>query len=219
LSEGQKHLKAVADAKLNVAKAKDAYEKVMKEIDAAKDAHIKAEKDEAAQPDKKNLPPITKKAAERLGLAVGKKEAALTAYSSAVTKANEEVSGFRTERMPQVLEALQVWEEDRWNALLGALKTFRGLAESVPTGIDEQLKDVVTAFDAANIDEDFNEVITSLKKETKDDQVIEVVVFKSKHGDDDQSAPVQEEKQESKAETKEVKEDKTAAKDDEDMFK
>jgi len=179
IMEGQKHNKSVMDAKANVLRAKDFYERSMKELDQAKEALMKAEKDEVNQPENKKLQPITKKAAQKTAEMNDKAKKLEVAYQQSVTKTNEEIETYKKERMPIVLDQLQKWEQDRWNTLLTSIRTFKTIQEAIPPILENYTKEIGTLVEAANIDEDFKEFIDANKKESTVENV-EFVAFKSK---------------------------------------
>lgn len=181
LTEAQKHVKAVADAKANVARTKGDYERLMKEADVAQEQMIKAEKDESSQPDNKKLPPLTKKAAEKFLACKQKGKASEDAYQGAVKKANEELAN-KAEKMPVVVDSLQKWEEDRWNTLLGSVRSFKSSQEIIPTALEQYMKDLVSSYESGNLEEDFKEFIEANKK-TEPEETIEFSAFKSKFQD------------------------------------
>lgn len=203
VAEGQKHSKIVGDAKGNAAKAKDNYEKLMKQLDAAIDTLKKAEKDELAAPDNKKLPPLTKKAGQAVEQLREKSKAADSAYQSAVTKANEEITSFRNEKMPIVLDNLQALEEERWNIVLNSVRQFKSAQEVVPTGLSEFTEELNGIAEVASIEGDFTEFINSNKKDKEADALLEYAPFKSKHEDEVQAEKPKEEKAEEKAPVKE----------------
>jgi len=206
--EGQKHLKAVSDARANVARSKQEYERWMKEADVAKEQLLKAQKDETSQPDNKKFPPITKKAVEKLSQVKAKAKSQEEIYQNMVTKTNEELQTHRSEKMPVVLESLQKWEEERWNILLNSVKLYKSLQEVVPQILDQQAKDLISHYETADIEGDFRDFINSNKKEEIPlDDTVEFVAFKSKYPEDEESlVPVEEKKEESKKK-EEVKEE------------
>jgi len=196
ITDGQKHIKGANDAKVNVARAKAEYERLMKEADTAKEQLLKAEKDESSQPDNKKLPPITKKAAEKLSLSRTKSKAQEVVYQNLVTKTNEELESHRVEKMPVIHEALQKWEEDRWNTLLNSVKMYKLLQEVVPQILDQQAKDLVSNYETADIEADFRDFINANKKDeiSLTDENVEFIPFKSRYPDDEEVlAPVAEE--------------------------
>jgi len=178
LGEGQKHLKNVGDAKAAVKRTKEDYEKLMKAADIAKDQLIKAEKDEVNQPENKKLPPITKKAQQTFAQTKDKAKAAESAYQVAIKKANEEVEAARTEKMPAVLDAIQKWEEERWNALLQSVRTFTSLQEGVPHVVDDQVKALAAVYGSASIEDDFRDFIEANKTPSEPSEPFEFVPFK-----------------------------------------
>jgi len=175
-------LKSIADAKGNVLKNRQNYEKLMKEVDALKDALIKAEKDEINQPENKKLQQVTRKCSENFNGAQTKAKSAESAYKTSVEKTNEELNTFKSERMPAVLEQMQALETERWNYLLSIVKSYKSIQEVLPTSYQKELTEIQTFIEAANIDNDIKEIITTCKKE-KDEDKVEFVVFKSKHED------------------------------------
>jgi hypothetical protein len=192
LGEGQKHLKAVADAKAAVQKHKAEYEKLMKAADVAKEQLMKAEKDEINQPENKKLAPITKKASTNYAQAKEKAKQQEQAYQAAVKKANEETEANRKERMPTVLESVQKWDEDRWNTLLASVKTLRTLQDAVPAVLEAQSKELADVYESANIETDLREFIDANKKADTPDETFEFVAYKSKYEDEEEkkeSAP------------------------------
>jgi len=193
----KKHTKNVFDARGNVQRSRVAYEQTMKETDLAKDALVKAEKDEVNQPENKKLQPITKKAAQRYAQSAEKGRALDSSYKSAVTKANEETDTFHKEHMPAVLDQLQKWEEDRWKTLIGSLQTFKSIRSEAPLVIEEQLKELNSLIEASNMGKDFKEFIDANKKEVPATSTLEYVPYKSKYAD--------EEKGEEKSKEKEAK--------------
>lgn len=180
IGEGQKLLKSLADAKSNVQKNRANYEKLWKDSDIAKDGLLKSEKDQVNQPENKKLEAITKKASENYNSALTKAKASDSAYRTSVDKTNEELNSFSTDKMPALLEQFQQLEQDRWNTLLGIVKSFKSIQESLPTVIQKEVDELQTVIDSANFENDIAELITSAKKE-KDEDKLEFVAFKSKH--------------------------------------
>jgi chemotaxis protein histidine kinase CheA len=179
--EGQKHIKTVADAKGAVAKNKENCEKLVKESEKAKEALMKAEKDEINQPDNKKLQPVTRKASHNYNQAVDKVKAADQAYQASVKKANEELDSFRKEKMPVVLEQFQKFEEERWNTMLSSVRTYKNLYLALPPAISDYIgKDLNGLIENAKIDEDLTEFVKATKKEEKV-EVIEYTPIKSKY--------------------------------------
>jgi len=156
------------------------YEKLMKESDLAKDAFIKAEKDEINQPEKKNLQAVTKKASQNYNQITEKAKAAEGLYKSSTQKTNEDIDSFKKDKMPSVLEQFQKYEEDRWATLLNVVKTFKGFEENLPSSYEKYSKDLETAIDAADMHADFKELVETFKKD-KEEEKVEFVQFKSKH--------------------------------------
>jgi len=187
IGEGQKHVKTVSDAKAAVNRNRAEYERLMKEMDVAREQLLKAEKDEQTAPDNKRLPPITKKATEKWLQLKIKAKAAEISYQEAVKKANEEVESHNGEKMPIVFENLQTWEEDRWNVLLNSVKSYKVAQEAVPVVIDAQAKELVSNYEAADIEADFREFINSNKKEDIPlDDGLEFIAYKSKFADEEE---------------------------------
>jgi len=202
IGEGQKLLKTLSEARSNAIKNRANYEKLMKESDLAKDALIKAEKEEISQPEKKNLQQATKRASENYTSINTKAKAQETAYKSSVEKANEELNSFQNEKMPALLEQFQVWETDRWNTLITTVTTYKSSQETLPASFGDQITEIALILENANLENDLKELITSCKKD-KDEEILEYVVFKSKH-EEETNKPKQEVKVETKAETAKV---------------
>lgn len=205
IGEGMKLIKSLVDAKANAAKNRAAYEKLMKDSDAAKDALIKAEKDEIAQPDNKKLQAVTKKATEAYQGLIAKGKTAETAYKTSVEKTNEELASFKSDKMPATLQQFQTWEQERWSALLAAVTSFKTIEETLPSTFEKYVTELQTLIDDTKLDSDLQEIVTACKN-AKEEESIEFVQFKSKH-EDDNSKPKEAEKpkEEKKEEAKEEK--------------
>jgi len=185
VGEGQKHVKNLADSRSNSQKAKASYEKMMKEGDTAKDAFFKAEKDEVNQPENKKLQVVTKKASQQHTQIMEKAKSLETQYKSSVQKANEDLEQFKSKQMPTVVDQLGKWDEERWNLLLGAAKSFVTIQEPIPPVITKQIEELNGIFDSANINDDFKEFVEANSKKDKEEP-LEFVAFKSKHETEDQ---------------------------------
>lgn len=183
IGEGLKLIKSLADNKANVQKNKANYEKLWKDTDSAKDAVIKAEKDEINQPDNKKLNAVTKKATENFNSAMSKAKSSESAYQTSVDKFNEELNSFKSDKMPQILEQFQQWEQDRWSTLLGIVKSFATIQETLPASVQKGIDDLQVIVEAANFESDIKELVSVCKKEEKDEENIQFTPYKSKHED------------------------------------
>jgi len=180
LTEGQKHLKTVSDAKAAVARHKAEYEKLMKAADAAKEQVLKSEKDEINQPENKKIPPITKKLQQNFTQAKEKAKQQETLYQAAVKKANDDIEANRAERMPAVLESVQKWEEDRWNTLLSSIRQIQTFQATVPSTLEPHNKELGDVVDNASLENDFREFIDANAKTTETEEPFEFIQYKSK---------------------------------------
>jgi len=84
--------------------------------------------------------------------------------------------------MPAVLELLQSWEQERWNLLIGIVKSYKTIQDSLPGSLEKQASELQSVIDKSNLEEDLKEVIANCKKE-KEDEKLEYVQYKSKHED------------------------------------
>eukprot|EP01114_Cavostelium_apophysatum_P008491 TRINITY_DN2101_c0_g1_i1.p1 TRINITY_DN2101_c0_g1~~TRINITY_DN2101_c0_g1_i1.p1 ORF type:complete len:445 (-),score=170.84 TRINITY_DN2101_c0_g1_i1:19-1239(-) len=192
IGDAQKLIKNYKDLKETAVKNKANYERMMKDSDAAKDALIKAEKDEINQPENKRLAQVTKKASENYNGASTKAKQAEGVYKTSVEKFNEELAAFKAEKMPPILEQLNQWEQDRWNTLLSVVKSYATIEQLLPPSFEKQSSELQSVIDAANVDADLRELVSGSKNDKeKEEEDLEFVQFKSKHEDSEPAKPAE----------------------------
>jgi len=121
VADGQKYIKTYKDLQANAIKARDAYIKLCKEFETAKDELLKL--DSAASSDPKKKPQVDKvrsssfvllfvsflnwfllfKASAKVADLEKKLEASIIAYQDAVTKANENQATHLSTEIPSIL--------------------------------------------------------------------------------------------------------------------
>eukprot|EP01118_Nematostelium_gracile_P009710 TRINITY_DN3276_c0_g1_i1.p1 TRINITY_DN3276_c0_g1~~TRINITY_DN3276_c0_g1_i1.p1 ORF type:complete len:335 (-),score=132.22 TRINITY_DN3276_c0_g1_i1:123-1127(-) len=192
--DGQKQLKSLADSKANVQKAKSEYEKFSKETDLAKEALLKAEKDEKAAPDNKKFPPITKKASEKYIQTREKAKSLEVVYQSAVKKFNEDLDSHKSEKLPTIISSVQKWEEERWNLILASIQNYKNAQENISETYSKNISEINTE---ANLSDDFTEY-SDVNKKADAEEHLEFVAFKSKFEEDNkpEEKPTEEKKEE-----------------------
>jgi len=184
IADGAKNLKTLHELKANVPKAKDAYERIMRDADVAKEQLMKCEKDQVNQPDNKRLDPLTRKASQKHIDLVEKAKSLDAAYQGAVKKVNEELNACRKEKMPDILEQFQKWDEDHWNTLISAVRSYKSIEEDLPTAIQTQCEEIYEVVEAASIEDDFKEFIAAHKQATENEAEIVYTPFKSRFAEE-----------------------------------
>jgi len=165
IQEGQKRLKAQADAKNAHDRAKESYTKAGKESDAASEAHEKAQKDLFADPENKKLKENEKKAATKVQPAGDKLKAAEGAYQKAVDSVNDVQAKTFTEYLPPILDFLQQYEEDRFAVLRQVLGDFLRHQKSVPDQINGFALEIAKQIDSLDLGGDLDEFVTANAKD------------------------------------------------------
>jgi len=84
--------------------------------------------------------------------------------------------------MPPILDQLEKWDEERWNLLLNAVKSFTTTQDSIPGAISKQLEEINSLVHSANIQTDFQEFVEATDKKNKEES-LEFIPYKSKHGE------------------------------------
>lgn len=178
VADGQKYIKTYKDLQANAIKAKDAYLKLCKEFEAAKDEVLKL--DSAASTDPKKKPQVDK-ASARVADLEKKLEASITAYQEAITKANENQATHLSTEMPSILSQFQELEECRFATLLSAVRCYFIFQGTISTFIDEKAKDMQEKIGAAEASVDIKDFIEKSKTNEKKPEPLVFEVHKGKY--------------------------------------
>eukprot|EP01112_Ceratiomyxa_fruticulosa_P007935 TRINITY_DN2066_c0_g1_i3.p1 TRINITY_DN2066_c0_g1~~TRINITY_DN2066_c0_g1_i3.p1 ORF type:complete len:349 (-),score=117.30 TRINITY_DN2066_c0_g1_i3:137-1183(-) len=165
IQEGQKRLKAQADAKAAHDRAKDAYNKAGKESDAASEAHEKAQKDLFADAENKKLKENEKRAAQKVQPAADKLKAAEAAYQKSVDAVNDIQAKTFTEYLPPVLDFLQQFEEDKFAVFRQVLSDFLRLQKAVPDQVNTFSLEIAKQIDGLDLEGDLDEFVKANAKD------------------------------------------------------
>jgi len=217
IAEGQKLVKGAIDAKNAASKAKDFYEKAMKESELAMDAFLKAESEEVSQPDLKRLKEVTKRASQKQKQLEEKAKTLETAYQSAINFANSELENFYSNKIPEIIEKLQTIEEDHWNLLLSSVQIYSNCHSALPDVFTNQITELNSIIEVANLDSDFKEFVSSNQKDRDSQSTLEPIEFISYKGkytkeettdktdEKKKSSPTEKPTQESQEKSKKIK--------------
>jgi len=168
LQDGQKRLKAQADAKALHDRAKDTYSKAGKESDNASEAHEKAQKDLFADAENKKLKENEKRAAQKVQPSADKLKSAEAAYQKAVDGVNDIQAKTFTEHLPPILDFLQQFEEDRFAVLRQILSDFLRLQKAVPDQENNFALELAKQVDALDLEGDLDEFVKAHAKDSSE---------------------------------------------------
>jgi len=189
VTDGQKRIKTLSEAKSAAEKAKEAYLKASKEAEQATEAHEKAQKELNGAPDNKKFQEAEKRAQQKVGPLVEKVKTTEQAYQKAVETANETITKTYGEHLPPLLDTLQALEEERFTTFKNVLTEYHAGQKAVPQGLDERCADIEKAIGNLDTDADLSEFVDSHRSAVTEPELIKFVPFK-----EPKDAPAAEEK-------------------------
>jgi hypothetical protein len=220
VTEGQKRVKALNDAKATADKSKDAYQRAMKEAEAAAEAHAKAQKDLQGASDNKRFQEAEKRASQRVGPLTDKAKQAEATYQKSVEQANELQRSTYQEHLPPIMDTMQQLEEERFAALRSALQEYLSGQRAIPGCLEERCNEMDRHISAIDHESDLLEFCDSHRSDSSEPDPIPFVPYKDRP-DDKPPEKLVEKPDASGPKDKEKKDAATAdppAKQEEDLF-
>jgi len=206
--EGQKRLKALADAKSQAEKAREAFQRATKELEAANKEHEKAKNDLVLGPDNKRLQETEKRIAGKIPAIADKVKASETAYLKAVEATNEVITKSYSEHIPPLIDGLQQLETDRYSLLQTVLQEFVTLQRTIPSNLEERCQELDKRFSEVDVEADFNDFIETHKATAKEPELVKPIGVKE--------TPKEEEKEKEKEKEGEPEKEAEEQKEEED---
>jgi len=171
ITDGQKFIKVVNDAKAAATKAQSAYTNASKDAEAAREALEKIPAEDKRY----------KQAEQKSTAAAEKAKLAETAYQVAVEKATDAQNKWFNDEMPPVLEGLKELEAERFKHLHQAFKSVGGLKNETPEFLTTKVKEMLEQIEAASWNDDWDEWVGAHKPAKERPDAIEFAAFQGKY--------------------------------------